>query len=208
MTKLVFVHGWGFDPSFWEGVTMFLPTFDKEFVDLGFKGEENPVIDPNAVYVTHSMGLPWALEHVPSCKGLIAINGFTKFCADENWPDGVAPRMLQRMISQFDKMPEKVWTDFMKNCGDLFPVYSDAFHTQELSEGLKYLSQCDVRQAFESFDGKFMAIASETDRIIPEKLTSTSFGEEVIWYKEGNHLLPLFESQAIAEDILAFLRLF
>ncbi|SCA54882.1 putative Hydrolase or acyltransferase [Candidatus Terasakiella magnetica] len=205
MTKLIFVHGWGFDASFWDGLRAELPDFDTACVDLGFFNQPEEMLDPDAVYITHSMGMAWVLETVKSCKGLIAINGFSKFCADENWANGVAPRMLSRMIRQFEKTPEKVWTDFMVNCGHAEPILRDTANEQLLLEGLQYLESCDVREKLEGFDAPFLAIAAQKDRIVPENLTRASFGEDVIWYKEGNHLLPMFETKSLAEHIQRFL---
>ncbi len=205
MKKLVFVHGWGFAPEFWYGLAAELPEFSNEFVNLGFLGDVHPINDPNAVYITHSMGLAWVVEQVSNCQSIVAINGFTKFCRDENWPNGVAPRMLERMIRQFDRAPETVWTEFMKNCGAIDPVYPATAKSDALSKGLQYLRDCDIRSKFENLSVDKLIIAGEQDRIVPEKLTRASFGEDVIWYKEGNHLLPLFDEKKLAIDIRRFL---
>ena len=203
--KLVFVHGWGFAPKFWQGLAAQLSDFSSAFVDLGFVSDLYPINDPDAVYITHSMGLAWVVEQVPSCQAIVAINGFTKFCCGEDWPDGVAPRMLERMIRQFDRKPETVWTEFMKNCGAINPVYPATAQADALSKGLRYLRDCDIRSKFKNFPADKLVIAGGQDRIVPEKLTRASFGEDVIWYKEGNHLLPLFEEKKLATDIRRFL---
>lgn len=205
MKKLVFVHGWGFSPEFWRGLATEFSDFTCAFVDLGFINDVHSIKDPDAVYITHSMGLGWVVEQVPSCQAVIAINGFTKFCRDENWSDGVPPRMLERMIRQFDRAPETVWMEFMKNCGAIDPVYPATAKPDALSEGLRYLHDCDIRTKFEELPADKLIIAGDQDRIVPEKLTRASFGKDVIWYKGGNHLLPLFEEKKLATDIRRFL---
>ncbi|GGF51207.1 alpha/beta hydrolase [Terasakiella brassicae] len=205
MKKLVFVHGWGFAAEFWHGLATELPEFASEFVNLGFLGDVHPINDPNAVYITHSMGLAWVVEQVANCQAIVAINGFTKFCRDENWSNGVPPRMLERMIRQFDRTPETVWTEFMKNCGAIDPVYPTKANTEALSKGLRCLRDCDIRLKFKNLTADKLIIAGDQDRIVPEKLTRASFGEDVIWYKGGNHLLPLFEQKKLAVDIRRFL---
>ncbi|WP_419796629.1 MAG: alpha/beta fold hydrolase [Terasakiella sp.] len=205
MKKLVFVHGWGFGPEFWNGLATELSEFSSEHVNLGFLGDVHSIDDPNAVYITHSMGLAWVVEQVPNCQAVVAINGFTKFCCDEDWLDGVAPRMLERMIRQFDRTPETVWTEFMKNCGGIDPVYPAKANRDALSQGLRYLRDCDIRSKFKNLKADKLIIAGDKDRIVPEKLTRASFGKDVIWYKGGNHLLPLLEEKKLAADIRRFL---
>jgi pimeloyl-[acyl-carrier protein] methyl ester esterase len=205
MKKLVFVHGWGFTPEFWQGLANEFSDFTCEFVDLGFVGNVRPINDHDAVYITHSMGLAWVMEQVSDCKAIVAINGFTKFCRDENWPDGVPSKMLERMIRQFERTPEIVWTEFMKNCGVTDPLYPVAAKTDVLIDGLRYLRDCDIRTRFASLSVEKLVISATQDRIVPKKLTCASFGADVIWYKGGNHLLPLFETKKLADDIRRFL---
>jgi pimeloyl-[acyl-carrier protein] methyl ester esterase len=202
MDKVVFVHGWGFDPSFWDPVRERLDGVKSGALNLGFFGEEN--IIEGDVYITHSMGLAWTLLNAKP-KALIAINGFTKFCSNEEWVDGVAPRMLHRMIRQFDRNPDKVWCDFMTNSGMKNPEFPDGANPQTLCKGLQNLENWDVREAFSAFSGKKLILSSNKDRIVPEKLTSASFGDDVIWYKEGNHLLPISDPQSVADNIREFL---
>jgi len=205
MTRLVFVHGWGFTPDFWRPLTDMLRDYDHKFVDLGFTGNIEPVDDEAAFYITHSMGLAWVCEHVSKCAGIVAINGFTKFCADDDWPNGMAPRLLTRMIRQFDRDPARVWCEFMKNCGMEDPVYPQGMDEQALGTGLRYLQTCDVRKSFAALTCPKLAISAGQDQIVSEKMSTASFGEGVIWYKDANHLLPLFEPQALADDIRRFL---
>lgn len=202
MTKLVFVHGWGFDPVFWDGVCKALPEQKCVRVDLGFFNDAQGATGD--VYITHSMGLAWTLKFAKP-KAIIAINGFTRFCASDDWLDGVHPRMLSRMIKQFERNPDKVWCDFMKNSGMSDPVYPQNANKDALIQGLKNLADWDVRDAFQSFKGPKLMIAGQEDRIVPEKLTTASFAEEVIWYKQGHHLLPLSDASSIAGHIKSFL---
>lgn len=205
MTTLVFVHGWGFTPDFWHPLADRLGEHEHKFVDLGFAGNVQSVEDENVVYITHSMGMSWVCENITTCAGVIAINGFTKFCADDNWPDGMAPRLLARMIRQFDRDPARVWCEFMKNCGMEDPVYPQGLDASALLDGLRFLQTCDVREGFATLDCPKLAIAAGQDQIVSEKMSTASFGEDVIWYKDGNHLLPLFEPQTLADHIRRFL---
>jgi len=205
MTNLVFVHGWGFDASFWDGVRWELNDIESQCVDIGYFSFERLNLPAEAVYVTHSMGLAWCLQQETTIKGLVVCNGFTKFCASDDWQNGVAERMLSRMIRQFERAPEKVWVEFMKNCGTSSPEYPAMGDVDLMKRGLMALQSWDVRDDYKACDCPKLVLASQKDEIVPENLTTASFTEDVIWYKEGNHLLPLFETQSVAQHIRTFL---
>ncbi|NVJ93641.1 MAG: hypothetical protein HWE34_18390 [Methylocystaceae bacterium] len=205
MRDLVFVHGWGFDASIWKDVCVHLPYENVHFIDLGFFGQASTDMPQNAIYVTHSMGLAWTLQHAKTIEGLISINGFTRFCACEDWVNGVAERMLTRMCRQFEKNPKAVWEEFMKNSGMCDPLLKENADTVALLKGLEDLKSWDVRQAYQALDIPKMALSSQNDLIVPEKLSKDSFEDNVIWYKEGTHLLPLNASQSVAQHILGFM---
>ncbi|NVK18274.1 MAG: hypothetical protein HWE30_06250 [Methylocystaceae bacterium] len=205
MKNVVFVHGWGFDASFWEGIASEITGCDIQCVDMGFFGLQNKTLPDDAIYITHSMGLAWTLERANHVEALVVINGFTKFCASTDWPDGVAERMLTRMIRQFDRAPEKVWVEFMKNSGLDAPIYPDEADTNGLKTGLEYLLSVDVRQKYQSLTCPKFILAGGVDTIVTEKLTVASFERDIIWYKEAKHLLPLSHSTDCVRHIQEFL---
>ncbi len=205
MHDVVFVHGWGFDSSIWKDICTHLPYENIHFVDLGFFGRASIDVPQNAIYVTHSMGLAWALQHAKAIEGLISINGFTRFCACEDWSNGVPERMLTRMCRQFKKNPKAVWEEFMKNSGMRDPHLNGNADKVALLKGLEDLKSWDVRQAYQALDIPKMVLSSQNDLIVPEKLSKDSFEGNVIWYKEGTHLLPLSAPQSVAQHILEFM---
>jgi len=77
MTKVIFVHGWGFDANYWNDVRNELSGIETHCVDMGFFGNSKPITD-EAIYVTHSMGLAWTLQFAAP-KSLVVLNGFTRF---------------------------------------------------------------------------------------------------------------------------------
>lgn len=206
MIKIVFVHGWGFDASIWDNIITELNGFETIRLDLGFFAQEQTTFNDNdVVFVTHSMGLAWVLRNVkPPYKGLVSINGFTKFCQAEDWPEGIAPRMLSRMVRQFDKNPETVWSDFMIKSGMDNPVYPPNANQMSLSKGLKDLGKWDVRDQFALLSCPKLLCCAKGDMIVPEKLSVDSFGKGVEWYEGANHLLPLQQAPSIAAHIRSF----
>ncbi|MDV7338721.1 alpha/beta hydrolase [Terasakiella sp. A23] len=205
MAKLVFVHGWGFDPSFWDEIIPAFCDHDVQCIDLGFYGNEKTDLPDEAVYITHSMGLAWVLQNANQINGLIAINGFTKFCQADDWPAGVPERMLTRMIRQFDKAPDAVWAQFMTNSGVNDPVWSDTADIQGMKEGLACLLNWDVRDLYTSLQCPKMILSSRNDQIVPEKLSLAAFPEDIIWYKEANHVLVLNQAGETIRHIQRFL---
>lgn len=206
MVKLIFVHGWGFDASFWNDTIDALDGVESSCLDLGFFGPEQISFEgDDIVFVTHSMGLAWVLNNVHRpLKGVISINGFTKFCSAEGWPSGVAPRMLQRMIRQFGKNPEAVWSDFMVKCGLIEPKLSKHADHAALLEGLKNLGEWDVRESFASLECPTLLLSATDDLIVPTELSQDSFGQAVEWCEGANHLLPLQRAPFIASQIRSF----
>lgn len=205
MKNIVFVHGWGFDASFWDGICEKFSGYSVSCVDLGFFGKEDKHLPERAIYITHSMGLAWTLEHAPEIEALVVINGFTKFCASDDWSDGVAERMLTRMIRQFERIPEKVWMDFMGNSGLVDPRFPGNADVDQLKAGLEYLLTADVRQKYHSLSCPKSILASQDDAIVPEKLTVASFETDIIWYKDAKHVLPLNNPADCARHIQEFL---
>ncbi len=205
MTKLVFVHGWGLGPGLWDGLIKELADYPCECLDLGYFGSQKTAVGEDAVYITHSMGCAWLLDHFLPRKGLVVINGFTRFCADPSWPEGVPARVLKLMMRQFENDPQAVWLEFMKNCNHPQAVYDRAANELKLKEGLGYLLACDVRKSYSALPCKKLVLASMEDRIVAKKLTEVSFGQDVIWYKGAHHLLPLFEAESLGGHIRDFM---
>lgn len=205
MTDLVFVHGWGFDKTFWQDVIAKMGEITCHSLDLGFYGKPDVSLPDDAVYVTHSMGLCWLLARKTDLKGLVSINGFTKFCAGDDFAEGVNPRVLNRMVRQFSKSPEAVWCDFMKNSGLPQAQFRPTADLENLREGLAFLADCDVRDVYAQLSCPTRALVGEVDMIVPHKMSEASFSQDIICYKGGNHLLPLCQPDWVADQLRDFL---
>lgn len=138
--KLLFVHGWGFDRHFWEPVCALLPNHEHLFEDRGYFGNPlQPHIDGPFLAVTHSLGAMRVLsEGRPGLTGIMAINGFDRFSA-RSGREGIALRVIDRMLRRFNQDPAAVLSEFRTRCGceaefgplDLAPLHEDLLRLRD-----------------------------------------------------------------------------
>jgi pimeloyl-[acyl-carrier protein] methyl ester esterase len=205
MTTLLFVHGWGFDAGFWQPVAERLPDFDRRFVDLGFHGAADVPLLDRPLVVAHSMGLAWALANVPRpWAGVLAVNAFARFTRAPEFVDGVAPRLVERMVARFADEPAAVTADFLRRCGVDQPEVQ-AINIAPLGEALAWLAVCDQRAALAAAACPLLALAGTRDPIIPEPMSRASFPPaDLVLAEGGGHLLPLTHPDWVAAQLRAF----
>jgi pimeloyl-[acyl-carrier protein] methyl ester esterase len=200
---LLLVHGWGFDAGFWGPVREILGVDAAVVWDLGFFGAPSRPPLPEGrkvVAVGHSFGLLWLLHHRPvAWRALVAVNGFACFTCREGFPEGVAPRVLSRMISRFAEEPVQVVADFRARCGCDVPLPAMRDDTSLLS-GLQALVRWDERPA--QVD---LALCGRNDALIPMAMSKASMPEERIVWHDGGHLLPLEDPGWCAAQLRAVL---
>lgn len=198
---LLLVHGWGFDAGFWTPMLQALGgDMPATAWDLGFHGRPSrPALPPGVpvVAVGHSFGLLWLLKERPlDWTRLVSINGFSRFTRADDFPSGVAPRVLQRMIDRLAEHPEPVFLDFMGKCGLADPVLDD-LDLDALAWGLKALAEWDCRQ-----DGLVdLALAGRRDTILPMAMTDALFPQPLARWHDGGHLLPLTDPVWCAQQV-------
>lgn len=206
MRTLVFVHGWGFDSSFWQPVAERLPEFARVFVDFGFRTTppHHPKV-PGAIVVGHSMGFAWALANLPRpWAGAVAVNAFARFTRSPDFVSGVAPRMVERMLAKFADEPHAVTADFLARCGVPEPDVAD-IRPPALGEALFWLAACDERTAMRTLDCPMMALAGTRDAIVPEAMSREAFADVPMVLAEGaDHMLPVSHPDWVASQIRLF----
>jgi len=183
--KLLLLHGWGFDASLWDGMRVLLPEFDTVLWDRGYFGPpgcEAP--EGEFLAVGHSLGsLLLALDPLPRCVGLVAVNGFDRFVG----PDRVPARVVARMRERFAVRPAEVLRDFRMRCGaesapDIFDHARLSKDLELLADGNAAASRTATVTVLHGSDDSLLP-AIMRDGVFPNSPRATCPG--------GGHLLPL-----------------
>lgn len=192
---LILVHGWGFDPDFWDPLRAALPEFSSMPIDLGFSGGEawsGEIPAGPLVAVGHSLGFLWLLHERPfPWRALVSINGFPRFTEGDGFAPAVEPVTLRRMIAGLDRSPQKTVADFMARCGgDKTP---DNLDKGRLRQGLERLRDWDRRAALKGEKAHVSALAGRSDPIVPPAMSEAAFkglANVAMHWHDGGHLLP------------------
>ncbi|NHO32470.1 alpha/beta hydrolase [Acetobacter sp. LMG 1636] len=197
--RVVFVHGWSFDRSFWEPVIRKLG-YETHSLDHGFFGTPDLMIpeDEPVMAVGHSLGLLWLLstDNLPDGSCILGINGFTRFTRAPDFSAGVAPRVLDRMRTGLHRGAGDVIRQFRTNCGLAAEHIEERTSPAEagpvpeqLQRGLDLLQSGDARSSRCQVRA---ALASRDDPIVTVAMTEACFSEnQLCWSETGGHLLPL-----------------
>ena len=197
---ILFVHGWGYDPSFWDPVRAALDA-PCAALDLGYFGTPNIVIPDNIMLlVGHSLGFLWllrqsALRHVP----LIGINAFPRFLEGDDYRPAIAPRVLERMRRRVVGDTRSVLEDFWTRAGAPGPAGEP--DTAALAEGLDQLATWDERENLAARASPARLIAGSADAIVLPAMTEMAFQGSAIAWLPGGHALPRTHAADIARLI-------
>lgn len=206
--SLLFVHGWGFDASFWDPLRSTLGDPAGAAADLGYFGAPfAPQPVGPVLVVAHSLGAMLALaDPPPGCVGLVAINGFDRFGAGQDFP-GIQRRVIDRMLAKLERDPAAAVADFRtRSGGDTAFGSPDA---RRLANHLLLLRDGDERSRSAAWPWPLLALHGERDPILPSSLRSIVFHGaprlERHSHAEGGHVLPLSHPDWCARGLLAML---
>lgn len=212
--RLVFVHGWGLEPTLWQQLRAELAEFDCFDIDLGFYGPPiGPAIPPDrpVVAVGHSLGVLWLLKTQPfPWSGLVSINGFPRFVEAANYQPAVPLRQIDRMIRRLLADPAGVVCEFRRRCGCTRPL-PDSPLPESLRRGLIWLRDWDARPTcdFAPPAAPILALSGGADPILPVGMDEHCFRDfpqlQTERLDSGGHLLPLTSPDWCARHIRSFL---
>lgn len=205
--KLLFAHGWGFDAAFWSRMAALLPPWEQVRDDRGYFGKPAPPdIDAPCIAVTHSFGTMRVLAGPPpQLAGIVAICGFDRFTQGSDYP-GMALRVVNRMISAFDRHPDAVLADFRTRCGADGP--SPEFDPERLREDLILMRDEDLRQRTAELKIPVLSLQAANDRILPAETRQAALSGAAQFERRehpaAGHLLPMEDARWCADAVQTF----
>ncbi|MDB5697427.1 MAG: bioH [Alphaproteobacteria bacterium] len=202
---LLFVHGWGFDASFWRPLRQALGYQPSIAADLGDFGAPHwPKVPGPVIAIGHSLGALLLLREPPlDCRALIAINGFDHFTQCDDAP-GVAPRIVDRMLDKFDMEPRKVLSEFHQRCGEDGPLGRP--DRRRLREHLALLRDADERSRSAAWQPPIFSLQGGCDPILPvaahDQLFARAGHVTRFVHPSGGHALPLSDPSWCVDRII------
>ena len=185
---LVFVHGWGMDAAMWDALRAALDEWPHVTMEAGYFGQDTKIeADTRARYdlpvglaafilVGHSYGFIQGLKRcldMPSCRGLISINGFPRFAQAQDFPEGVARLVIDGMISRLALRPKGVVGEFRRRCG-LGGFFSEPQRVP-LERDLRSMRDGDESSRLQKSGLPLLVLAGTRDPIVSASMTCAAF---------------------------------
>ena len=201
--RILCVHGWAFGPAMWQAMNGRLvglmddDALEIECADLGFYGESHLPSGHFDLAIGHSFGLLWLLDSgLAKFDRLVAVNGFTRFAATEDFQCGWPHRIIQRMRKGLASSADAVIAEFLKNSGldqdAVASVSGGQPDVERLDWALEALINNDGREQWDKFGGPRRVIAATKDNIVTTEHTNQCFsGGDIQWLKSDCHCLPV-----------------
>ncbi len=203
--QLVFIHGWAFSPDIWLPIQQNLPGQSFTNVDLGYFQHPATLVNTlpdNALYIGHSLGVLWALEHVyKKMSGLVSISGFDCFYQH------VPAKNIALMKYGIKKNTNIQLASFARQCGlGIQPAHA-VTQKETLLDGLNTLSKSDCSKQRKELAIPILPLASTDDAIVSASMTEKIWKDyNIQWNENGGHILPLKEPEWCALHISNFLK--
>jgi len=211
MPGFVLCHGWGYDAASLAPLAAELrarfPAHELLMHDLGLFGAARDAIgaaaardDGGWIGVGHSYGFVLlAGAAAPRWRGLVAINGFLRFCRAPGRRTGASPRAVDAMLARLEIDPAGCLADFRARCGLAGAAPTGAPDLAALIAHLRRLRDCDLAAP----EAPLLAIAADADAIVTPDHARAQFGTgQDLLMLAGDHLLPA-TAPAICADAIA-----
>ena len=203
---VVMSHGWGYNHTFFSPLIAQLPRHDGKntlFVCLeaGYFPEQahaglmihqddhwqwHPLETLHSLVLAHA-GVPWVglghslgfsklLEFAVRWHTLVSVHGFTHFVKTNPHTEGVAPKVLQRMVTKAGTNMPEVLNDFHQQCGHVANWHT--LNEPTLLSDLQSMAELNTGPALEAclnHGSRLAAIVSSADKIVPQGLSHACF---------------------------------
>jgi pimeloyl-[acyl-carrier protein] methyl ester esterase len=211
--RLLFAHGWALDRTLWDRVLAELgPAADGAvLLDAGYYGrptDHNLLSEAPVLGVGQSLGVLELLTAPPApLAGLVAIDGFARFAAGPDFPEGQHAAGLKAMARRLRASPEVVLGAFITKAldgslGDA-PPPCGAPDRDVLGQGLERLLALDGRAAAQRVP--IWRLHASSDPVAPLAMADAAFTHANVRarrVREGaDHLSPLTAPRACADLI-------
>ncbi len=208
--KLIFIHGWAFDASFWGELSAFLPQYEQQRMDLGFFAESSAedIIAEKSILVGHSLGFVRGLNLTKNWAGIIAINSFPNFVEQTNRVGCVAPLALRSMRQKLGVNAQKTLDDFYRLTGAIPPQKPSVPNINRLKEGLDELRDVKDSNLMTMQNKPNLILAASNDPLVPQAVTESfsTVTANILWHDDGGHLLPRNDPAWCASAITGFMQ--
>lgn len=208
---IVFVHGWGFDASFFDPLANELTRllgghpqcrWDRGYFEEDAFHEDLPT--GRWIGVGHSLGFHRLLG-LP-LEGFVSLAGFTRFCALADESSGTSLSVLQLMISGFKKHPQAVLAAFDYRCGVSWAIIHKAsIHSDRLLEDLMSMKTLNVIPSLVDYKKPLLVLTDRDDKIVSQNLLEDNFKDfkQVTWEigEGGGHVFPYSSASWCAQKI-------
>tara|TARA_B100000524_G_scaffold240714_1_gene128610 strand:- start:19 stop:684 length:666 start_codon:yes stop_codon:yes gene_type:complete len=217
MFDIYFIHGWGFDKSFWLPSAKYIKQNNLIkslfFIDLDFFGSNSKnIINANSkinIFITHSYGLHWFLEKKIDCFGLLNFFSAPSFINFQKNPMK-AKTALDLMIKKFQNSPDFVLEEFYKNCGIKKNKFTGKINNKNLLKSLKNLRSKNYEDDFLKLSHKILNVFATEDKILDlslEKLDSfMDHKKRYILINSNLHAYPYLKPKETAMIIKNYLK--
>ena len=204
--RINFIHGWGFDSSFWLPLAKELKKincFDFFYYNLGFVGKEN--FDgkkkkfKKEIFIVHSIGFNWLVKNINK-PGLI-INFFgSPIFFDDLEKDKVEYRSYKNMLKDIKINEKKVLENFYINCG-LKKNYNHKkiFDIPRLINFLEKLQNDKLVEKTSKLKHKIFSVYSFADKILKnrdfKKYFKNKNHQNFVFLEKDSHAFPYLEPE-------------
>ena len=134
------------------------------------------------IAIGHSLGaLRLLRQPPPGCAGLVCINGFARFGAGPDFPEGVAPRLLDRMLRSSSPSP---------GGAARFPRAlrrRHAIRRADMAALERACWRCATRRAgLAALPMPALALAGAEDPVVPPAMTGAALPVALRWHARGH----------------------
>jgi len=200
--RINFIHGWGFDSSFWLPLEKELKKFncfDFFFYNLGFIGKENlkKKVYREEIFVVHSIGFNWLVKNIKQPGLVINFFGAPVFF-DDLKKENITIRLYNKMLKNLKINEKKVLEKFYINCG-LNKSYNQKkkFNKFRLIYALEKLLNEPLIEQTSKLKNKIFSIYSLADKILKKRDFKKYFKnknhQNLKFIEKSSHAFPYLE---------------